>query len=141
MSRKCDWCGRYHDERFIYNYYRDSNGRYRSYDFCSTACKFYFNNKTNLTKVDHNGFTPSEEIIEIKKKNQEIKDRYGSWENYQSIQKQTQKENNLRTLRNKLFLWLFCPLILFFLFKMGMSFLPLTFFSVFWFITLAKNSD
>ena len=141
MSRKCDWCGIYHNEKFIYNYYRDNNSKYRSYDFCSTACKFYFNDKTNLIKVDHNGFTPSEKVVDTKRVNQEIKEQYGSWENYQRVQKQIQKENNLITLRNKLLLWLVCPFILYKFYDFGMPFWPLTFFSVAWFITLAKYSD
>lgn len=142
MSKKCEWCGRYHDERFIYNYYRnDYTQKYKCYEFCSTACKFYFNQNTNLTKVDDEGFTPKEKTIEVKRINQEIKDQYGSWENYKKFQKQKERENNLRIIRNKLFLWVVYPFILYGFYSFGMSFWPLTFFSVAWFIALAANSD
>lgn len=141
MNRKCDWCGRYHNERFIYNYYRDNNDRYKAYHFCSNACQFHFKDKTNLTSVDSNGFTPSEKAIEVKRRDQEIKDQYGSWGNYTLHQKQKEKENNLRIIRNKLFLWVVCPFILYKFYDFGMPFWPLTFFSVAWFIALAANSD
>lgn len=141
MNRKCDWCGRYHNERFIYNYYRDNNDRYKAYYFCSNACQFYFKDKTNLTSVDSDGYTPSEKAIEVRRRNQEIKDQYGSWANYKKYEEQKQKENNLRIIRNKLFLWVVCPFILYGFYKLGMSIFQLAFFSTFWVISLINNSD
>ena len=139
MSKKCDWCGKYHDERFIYDYYRSSNGRYRSYDFCSRACKYYFNEKTNLIKVNNNGLTPKEEVIESKRRDQDIKNRYGSWENYRRIQNEREKEEKRKVILTKLLLYLVCPYILFFLYKNNViSFLTLFILGFVWVIVSTK---
>jgi len=142
MSRKCDWCGKYHEERFNYDYYRNNNGVYRSYNFCSTACKFYFKENTDLTQVDNNGYTPKEAAIESRRRNQEIKDKYGSWENYQNTQKQIKRDKEIKSVLTSLFIWLVCPFILILLYKNDfISFFKLFVFGFVWLAVALNYSE
>lgn len=91
----CDWCNSYSETFCVSGYYRTDNRKFRHYNICSLSCWYSLNDRINLTKVNSNGLTESEQEEQSKKSDdawkERIKTEYGSIDNYFNSIKQSEQ--------------------------------------------------